>query len=170
MAISMLSLSERENKNQYFKFKGKYGTSFHQTELDEFCSGCVNWVRKVFVFDVLVIPETSNENFVRIAKALDEDFKVLKKNSAHQIIENVSKSAQRDQRKALLKLNGKSFKMAECTPAIRSLAVDDLFTTPEFECQRKILFLDDAIFSGSTMLAASKVLSSDVQFASLFGF
>lgn len=166
----MRSLSERENKNLYFRFKGKYGMSFHQTELNEFCSDCVNWVQRVFVFDTLVIPETSNENFIRIAKALDEDFKVLKKNSAHQIIENVSKSAQRDQRKALLKLKGTSFKMAECTPAIRSLAIDNLFATPEFERQGKILFLDDAAFSGSTMLAASKVLGSDAKFAALFGF
>lgn len=109
---------------------------------------------KLEQFENVVIPETSNKNFLTLVQNLDKDVHVLEKNDMHSIraildTQSMMKSERQKLYAALDTMT--SVKMAAIAGNQRKRFIDCLFKKHPL---KNAVFLDDSVFSGYTFAAA----------------
>lgn len=157
----LYGLDSRQANENYFKFKNKHGYRFTECELNDFIEQTLLLLNNNSTWNDaknLIVPQTTNLNFMTLLSKSHKNIITLKKNSKEKIIECVMKqNMMKSEREKLMKMlkNMDIIKMANFAGNQRKRLVECIFEEVKLEhLQTPCLFFDDSLFSGYTFLAA----------------
>ena len=138
----------------YFKFKNKHNFSFTHEELIVFKLKVQEFINSLGEFDSIVIPQTSNNLFKEIINEIG-NVCIIPKRSVIEVLGDLDLHHMMKEERN--KLYSNLHQMDEIKIHLiagnqRSRVADVLFDIPEHDLSNS-LFIDDAIFSGSTFNA-----------------
>lgn len=159
MTVNYLFETDKESIKTYYKMKCKNNLFFTEEEKVNFIS-TVNEQLKFFLeqkeFDCILIPETKNECFKEIVKNLNYQTVIIKKRSKEEILTNLeSQKMMKAERKKLVDniMQMEDVKIGLVAANQRERVANVLFEDIESIKDKKVLFLDDSVFTGSTFKA-----------------
>lgn len=167
----LFSTKDREVLENYFKLKNKYDYSFEKNEYEKLKEQII---LNFGSYDVVVYPETSGIYLSDIAQSLGQTVFCIKKNSKELITkELLNQKLMKAEKESLLKVindMGDTFKINQIKGNQRKRFKDILFQKIDlsnFE-NKKILLLDDSVFSGNTLLALKESLNIECDVKVIF--
>ena len=159
MTVNYLFETDKESIKTYYKMKCKNNLFFTEEEKVNFIS-TVNEQLKNFLeqkeFDCILIPETKNECFKEIVKNLNYQTVMIRKRSKEEILTNLeSQKMMKAERKKLVDniMQMEDVKIGLVAANQRERVANVLFEDIESIKDKKVLFLDDSVFTGSTFKA-----------------
>lgn len=156
--------TDKQSIKKYYQMKNKQGLSFTPEEKLLFVEQVVSGIKENYNlnnYDLILIPETNNECFKEIIQQLNIKAVMFNKNSKEKILMDL---AQQKMRKAERK---KLVDSIECMNDVkigliaanqRMRVANLLFNIQEDLTAKKVLFMDDSIFTGSTFKAISELV------------
>jgi phosphoribosylpyrophosphate synthetase len=154
----------RDNLELYFKFKNKNDFHFNNNEKYLFKESINNYLKEyIKESELLIVPETGNQFLLEIVNELGVDVHVLLKNDKESICKLLfEQNMMKDERKKILSIVNDMdvVKIASIPGNQRKRFVNCLFK--KFETNKKVVFIDDSIFSGYTFFAARNAIIGNV--------
>lgn len=145
--------------------KNKLHYSFNEEEKALFVENIVQKIKEHYSldnYDVLLIPDTQNECFKQIVEKLNMPTVVFKKNSKEFVLEQISQQKMmKDERKKLVDniSSMQDIKIGLIAANQRMRVAKLLFNISTNLENKKVLFMDDSVFTGSTFKAISEVVN-----------
>lgn len=137
--------------------KNKYHYYFNENEKKNFIKEVIEEIKKTYQldkYDVLLIPETKNACFKEIVSGLGMETEIVRKNSKEKIIEKLeTQKMMKEERKKLINnlQTMDDIKIGLISANQRMRVANLLFNIPENVKEKKVLFMDDSVFTGSTL-------------------
>jgi len=164
--LYLLNLEKDNNLNLYFSLKNKHNLSIKEKEKDEFIFKIRNEIKKhVKNIDLIIFPESKSNFLKNVIGSLKIEHLELKKNSKEFIQERLvemdfSKQEMKSQLIRLKKM-GSTFQIHKIKSNQRKKYYPYLFKKTNANLEnKKIIFIDDSIFSGSTLKSAKFTINS----------
>lgn len=159
MNVHYLYEIESDVIKTYYQMKNKNQNFFNAEEKELFVQKIVNKVNKIYNlghYDCILIPETENQCFKEIVARLKIKTVILQKNSKKQVLERLAlQSMMKDERKKLVSCieSMQEIKIGLIASNQRVRVSNILFHINEDLKDKRILFMDDSVFTGSTLKA-----------------
>lgn len=159
MTINYLFETDKESIKTYYKMKCKNNLFFSEEERDSFIKKVneqLTFFLKEKEFDYILIPETKNECFKEIVKILNYQTVILKKRSKEAILSSLeNQKMMKAERKKLIDniIGMEDIKIGLIAANQRERVANVLFEDIEEIKDKRVLFLDDSVFTGSTFKA-----------------
>lgn len=161
--VSFFDLKDRNQLEQYFKMKSKHDFSFDEKESEKFILECITRVKQ-YDYDFILVPDTKNKCLLEIAKQLDPHYLQLKKNTPQEILNLLQEQKMMKDEFEKLSAAVKAQDVLQINKIAgnqRKRFIPLLFKALELPSDKKVLLLDDAVFGGSTLDAASYALNRE---------
>lgn len=145
--------------------KNKCHYCFNEEEKSHFVREVIQKIKEHYQlenYDALLIPDTKNECFKDIVAQLNLPTVVLKKNTKEQVMEQLEKQKMmKAERKKLVDnlQQMEDIKIGLVAANQRMRIANLLFNIQEDLTDKKVLFMDDSIFTGSTFKAISQTVN-----------
>lgn len=160
----LYSTKDRDNLEQYFKLKEKYDYTLSNDELE----ALKNDVKAFGHYDVVLHPETTGKYLHILAAELGEEVVCIQKNDKETIKSLVSEQkmmkAERNSLMACIDNDmAESFQINKVKGNQRKRFKDILFKQVDLSQykDKKVLLLDDSVFSGETLVALKEFVNID---------
>ena len=153
---SIFSLNS-SNITDYFKFKNKHQYFFTDSEFRSFKTEVQDFIAASAEFNRIVVPQTTNSLFLEIVHEMSEVL-IIPKRSKEEVLGYLDSQQMMKAERKKLYTNIQSMdeiKIHLIAGNQRSRVAGVLFEVPELDYSRD-LFIDDAIFSGSTFRALTE--------------
>lgn len=159
------STKDKENLHKYFKMKNKHNYKFSEDEENDFVK---ELQKKLGLYDIVFYPETSGKMLPQIASAIGGEVVKIEKNTKKDIKESLlSQKMMKAERESMVKIideMGDDFKINLIKGNQRKRFRSILFKSPNIKNikdmkNKKVLLLDDSIFSGETFMAMKSLIS-----------
>ena len=150
--------------------KNKLHYSFNEEERTLFVDNALKQIKEHYnlqEFDVVLIPDTKNVCFKQLVEKLNMPIVVLNKNSKEYVLEQLAQQKMmKDERKKLVDcINGmQDIKIGLISANQRMRVAQLLFNVTSNLEGKKVLFMDDSVFTGSTFKAINQVVKIDQAF------
>ena len=167
----MYSTKEQENLNMYFKMKDKNNYHFEKEEKKLFKYNVLAFIKK---YDLIIYPQTSGKMLPEIADILGKETIMIMKNNKETIKELLltQKLMKAEKKSLLLSFDkmGEDFQINKIKGNQRKRFVNILFQNVNLENHKgkKVLVLDDSIFSGDTLIALLSKVNIEHEIKVLF--
>lgn len=144
--------------------KNKLHYSFNEEEKALFVENVLHQIKNHYDldnYDVLLIPDTQNDCFKQIVEKLNMPIVVFKKNSKEFVLAKLAEQKMmKDERKKLVdNINDmQDIKIGLISANQRMRVAQLLFNVNGNLSGKKVLFMDDSIFTGSTFKAINQVV------------
>lgn len=145
--------------------KNKLHYRFNEDEKTHFITKVIQIIKEHYQlesYDVLLIPDTKNECFKEIVSQLNMPTVVLRKNTKEQIMAQLEtqKMMKAERKKLVDNLNQmEDIKIGLVAANQRMRIANLLFNIKEDLKSKKVLFMDDSVFTGSTFKAISQIVN-----------
>lgn len=145
--------------------KNKLHYSFNEEEKALFIETVLQQIHANYdinSYDVVLMPDTKNECFKQIAEKLNIPKVVFKKNNKEYVLEKLAEQKMmKDERKKLFdNINAMEDVKIGLVAANQRMRVAKLLFNINTNLEgKKILFIDDSVFTGSTFKAISEVVN-----------
>lgn len=166
----LFSTKDRSNLEMYFKLKDKYEYSLSDEEINDLKNKTLT---EFGYYDVVIVPETKGKHLHNIAKHIGKNVVIVKKRDKADIIEDLlSQKMMKNEKTSLLssleemdvvqinKIKGNQRKR------FRNILFEEI-NLPNIE-NKKVLLLDDSVFSGETLIALKESLNINCDVRVLF--
>lgn len=162
--VNYLFETGKSSIKTYYQMKNKQNLSFEKDEKEMFIQNIIKQIKDNYEldnYDYILMPETKNECFKEIIEQLNKRTVVFTKNSKEEVLNQLSlQKMMKDERKKLVSA-------IECMDDIkigliaanqRLRVANLLFKVQEDLTDKKVLFMDDSVFTGSTLKAISQFI------------
>lgn len=166
----LFSTKDRANLEMYFKLKDKYEYSLSDEEVNELKNKALT---EFGSYDIVIVPETKGKHLHNIAEHIGKNVVIVKKRDKTDIIEDLlSQKMMKNEKISLLssleemdvvqinKIKGNQRKR------FRNILFEEI-NLPNIE-NKKVLLLDDSVFSGETLIALKESLNINCDVRVLF--
>lgn len=160
----LYSTKDRSHLENYFKLKNKYDYVLTDSEYQELQKTVVD---NFGHYDLVIYPETTGKYLNSLAKAIGDNVVCIQKNDKETIIEKLfEQRMMKNEKESLLsciKEMNESFQINKIKGNQRKRFKDILFKKVDLSAfkNKKVLLLDDSVFSGETLLALKESLNID---------
>lgn len=152
-------------KERYFAFKNKYGYSWGEEERQKFLREVKSLTSELGYYDLVIVPQSQTAFLSEVAAVLGRETLVIKKNTLPALTELLSNQAFMKSEKVKLlaaldamALGSGQFQIHNVAGNQRKRFTQILFEAVDAQVQerfsqKKVLVLDDSVFSGYTLQA-----------------
>lgn len=166
----IFSTKDRNNLEIYFKLKDKYEYRFQNEEFEELKKTIVN---EFGTYDLVIIPETKGRYLKTIADSLSDNVISVSKRCKADILTDL------EQQKMMKNEKQSLFNTLEEMDVVQINKIkgnqrkrfrDILFEKLDFTewNNKKVLLLDDSVFSGETLIALKESINVDCEIKVIF--
>ena len=152
---NLYNINEDNNLDLYFSLKNKHGLEISKKDKEIFIQDAVKKLEPLLLdTDLILYPQSSSSFISEIVYKLNKKSILLKKRTLNEIKDklteiNFSKQELQSQINRISKM-GDTFKINKIKYNQRHRYIKYLFEDIEFDKNKKIAFIDDSYFSGST--------------------
>lgn len=166
----LFSTKDRAQLEMYFKLKNKYDHELSSDELNDL----IQAVKAFGEYDVVIHPETTGLHLTELAFSISDQVVVIAKNNKSyikkQVLEQPMMKAEKASIIKTIDEMGQSFQINKVKGNQRKRFKDILFMPVNLDSlkDKRVLLLDDSVFSGETLIALKEHLNLKCDVAVLF--
>lgn len=160
----------KDSIKTYYQMKNKQNLSFNEDEKNSFIQNVITQINDNYnlkSYDYILMPETKNECFKDIIKQLNMPTIIFTKATKEEVLlELEAQKMMKDERKKLMKsievMDDIKIGLVAANQRMRVASL--LFKVKEDLTGKKLLFMDDSIFTGSTFKAICQLVKIEEAF------